>query len=134
MKFQISNTSSHFYDFRCKSASEQSGMNCTNDDFNQLPFEFRSYNEEVTSTSEYNTIHPIDRYRDFITDETTILMVREVGRKVEYHQWKPSVDKEILQFFRSLTGNGIVTDVKTQSLLTVQRVAPDGDHSMSFAK
>jgi hypothetical protein len=34
--------------------------------------------EEVTSTSEDNTIDPIDCYRHFITDEIISLMVREV--------------------------------------------------------
>ncbi len=36
--------------------------------------------EEVTSTSEDNTINPIDCYRHFITNEIIALMVRETNR------------------------------------------------------
>ena len=39
--------------------------------------------EEVTSTSEDNTIDPIDCYRHFITDEIISLMVRETNRYAE---------------------------------------------------
>jgi hypothetical protein len=36
--------------------------------------------EEVTPTSEDNTINPIDCYRQFITDEMISLMVHETNR------------------------------------------------------
>jgi hypothetical protein len=41
--------------------------------------------EEVTSTSEDNTINPIDCYRYFITDEIISLMVPETNRYAEQH-------------------------------------------------
>ena len=46
--------------------------------------------EEVTSASEDNTVHPIDYYRHFITDEIIDLMVRETNRYAE-------------QFFKPIT-------------------------------
>lgn len=67
--------------------------------------------EEVTPTSEDNTINPIDCYRHFITDEIISLMVCETNRYAEQHlrtqeltkrsqilQWKPTTDEEMLQF------------------------------------
>ena len=41
--------------------------------------------EEVTPTSEDNTINPIDCYRHFITDEIISLMVCETNRYAEQH-------------------------------------------------
>jgi Tfp pilus assembly protein FimV len=41
--------------------------------------------EEVTPTSEDNTINSIDCYRHFITDEIISLMVHEIKRYAEQH-------------------------------------------------
>ena len=68
--------------------------------------------DDVTSASEDDTIHPIDCYRCFITDEIVDLMVREtnryaeqylkaheISRRSKYRQWKPIMYEEILKFF-----------------------------------
>ena len=77
--------------------------------------------EEVTSTSEYNTIDPTDCYRHFITDEIIDLMVRktnryaeqylqthEISRRSKFRQWKPSTDEEMLKFFGIIIEMGLV--------------------------
>ena len=59
--------------------------------------------EDVISTSEDNTINPIDCYRHFITDEIIDLMVRKtnryaqqylrshaISRRSMFQQWKPT--------------------------------------------
>ena len=77
--------------------------------------------EEVTSTSEDNTINPIDCYRHFITDEIIDLMVREtnryaqqylqtheISRRSKFHQWKPTTNEEMLKFFGIIIEMGLV--------------------------
>ena len=77
--------------------------------------------EEVTSTSEDNTIEYIDCYRHFITDEIIGLMVHEtnqyaeqylrthvISSRSEIRQWKPTSDKEMLKFFEIITQMGSV--------------------------
>ena len=67
--------------------------------------------EEVTFASEDNTVHPIDCYRHFITDEIIDLMVREtnpyaeqffrvheISNRSKFRQWKPTTDQEMLKF------------------------------------
>jgi len=77
--------------------------------------------EEVTSTSEDNTIDPIDCYRHFITDEIIELMVREtnryaeqylqtheISRRSKFRQWEPTTDEEMLKFFGIIIEMGLV--------------------------
>ena len=77
--------------------------------------------DDVTSASEDNTVHPIDCYRHFITDEIIDLMVREtnryaeqyleahdISRRSKYRQWKPTTYEEILKFFGIVIEMGLV--------------------------
>jgi hypothetical protein len=60
--------------------------NCWNEIESELDEEFMEDHglvEEVTSASEDNTVHPIDCYRHFITEEIIDLMVRETNRYAE---------------------------------------------------
>ena len=67
--------------------------------------------EDVTSLTKDNTIHFIDCYWHFITDEIINLMVRETNRYAEQYfqtheitsrskfcQWKPTTDQDMLKF------------------------------------
>jgi hypothetical protein len=77
--------------------------------------------DDVTSALEDNTVHPIDCYRHFITDEIIDLMVREtnryaeqyleahdISRRSKYRQWKPTTYEEILKFFGIAIEMGLV--------------------------
>ena len=77
--------------------------------------------EEVPTTSEDNTINPIDCYRHFITDEIVSFMVHETNRYAEQHlqtkelskrsqtlQWKPTTNEEMLQFLGVVIQMGLV--------------------------
>jgi hypothetical protein len=77
--------------------------------------------EEVTSISGDNTINPIDCYRHFITDEIIDLIVRETNRYAQQylqnheisrrsilHQWKPTINEEMLKFFGIIIEMGLV--------------------------
>jgi hypothetical protein len=77
--------------------------------------------EDVTSTSEDNTINPIDCYRHFITDEIIDLMVREtnryaqqylqshaISRRAMFQQWKPTSAAEMFKFFGRIIEMGLV--------------------------
>ncbi|CAF1440967.1 unnamed protein product [Adineta ricciae] len=77
--------------------------------------------EEVPTTSEDNTINPIDCYRHFITDEIVSLMVHETNRYAEQHlqtkelskrsqtlQWKSTTNEEMLQFLGVVIQMGLV--------------------------
>jgi hypothetical protein len=75
----------------------------------------------VTSTSEDNTINPIDCYRHFITDEFIDVMVREtnryaqqymeshaISRRSMFQRWKPTTDTEMFKFFGIIIEMGLV--------------------------
>ena len=77
--------------------------------------------EEVVSTSEDNTINPIDCYRHFITDEIIDLMVREtnryaeqylqtheISRRSKFRQWKSTNNQEMWKFLGIIIEMGLV--------------------------
>ena len=77
--------------------------------------------DDVTSASEDNTVHPIDCYRHFITDEIIDLMVREtnryaeqylqahqISRRSKYRQWIPTTREEMFKFFGIIIEMGLV--------------------------
>jgi hypothetical protein len=77
--------------------------------------------EDVISTSEDNTINPIDCYGHFITDKIIDLMVRETNRYAQqylqshaisrpsmFQQWKPTTTIEMIKFFGIIIEMGLV--------------------------